>query len=359
MSIFYIDCDREKTNSAGAKAPDDIAALCEMRGYKRFIVPTFPEKKSKAYKKVWLVFNCKSWWKRLSKTLKDGDTVLFQHPSYGKSVAADMIKKIKAKKNVCFIAIIHDLESLRGGISGLIKENKQLHLFGDNALLKCFDYCICHNSKMKEYMISQGFEADRIIELGIFDYLTNEEMTAQAGETVSIAIAGNLAPGKCGYIYKICEGGQNKDLKVYLYGNRFDEEKASENMLYQGSFKPEELIGHLNGSFGLVWDGPEIDGCKGNTGEYLRYNNPHKTSLYLAAGMPVIVWDEAAVSAFVKENNVGLLVPGLSDVAERIKEVSGEEYALMRENARNIGKKLREGGFFYAAFDECLKRAGL
>jgi glycosyltransferase involved in cell wall biosynthesis len=244
-------------------------------------------------------------------------------------------------------------------LDGLIKENKQLHLFGDNALLKCFDYCICHNFKMKEYMISQGFEADRIIELGIFDYLTNEEMTAQAGETVSIAIAGNLAPGKCGYIYKICEGGQNKDLKVYLYGNRFDEEKASENMLYRGSFKPEELISHLNGSFGLVWDGPEIDGCKGNTGEYLRYNNPHKTSLYLAAGMPVIVWDEAAVSAFVKENKVGLLVPGLSDVAERIKEVSDEEYALMRENARNIGKKLRKGGFFYAAFDECLKRAGL
>ena len=34
-----------------------------------------------------------------------------------------------------------------------------------------------------------------------------------------------------------------------------------------------------------MWDGPSPDTCAGVYGAYLRYNNPHKTSLYLAAGL--------------------------------------------------------------------------
>lgn len=64
-------------------------------------------------------------------------------------------------------------------------------------------------------------------------------------------------------------------------------------MIWHGSFKPEESPEHLQG----VWDGDSVDTCAGNTGAYLRYNNPHKTSLYLACGMPVIVWKEAAIAA--------------------------------------------------------------
>lgn len=55
------------------------------------------------------------------------------------------------------------------------------------------------------------------------------------------------------------------------------------------SLAAEELPGALVQSFGLVWDGNSMDTCTGNYGSYLRINDPHKVSLYLSSGLPIIV----------------------------------------------------------------------
>ena len=60
-----------------------------------------------------------------------------------------------------------------------------------------------------------------------------------------------------------------------------------ENETYFGSFLPDELPAALEGGFGLVWDGDSAETCSGVFGEYLRYNNSHKASLYLASGFPL------------------------------------------------------------------------
>ena len=60
----------------------------------------------------------------------------------------------------------------------------------------------------------------------------------------------------------------------------------------------------MDQNFGLVWDGTSLDGCNGRYGEYLKFNNPHKTSLYLSCGIPVIIWKEAALADFVEEHKV-------------------------------------------------------
>lgn len=56
----------------------------------------------------------------------------------------------------------------------------------------------------------------------------------------------------------------------------------------EGSYMPEELPEKLEAKYGLVWDGLEITSCEGTFGQYLKYNNPHKFSLYMAAGIAVI-----------------------------------------------------------------------
>ena len=58
----------------------------------------------------------------------------------------------------------------------------------------------------------------------------------------------------------------------------------------------------MEGSFGLVWDGISVETCAGVYGEYLKVNNPHKTSLYLASGIPVIIWKEAAWLSLLNAN---------------------------------------------------------
>lgn len=353
--VYYLDQNRERKNTAGAKAPDDIAELCKRRGFIRFTLDSFPGKKNLFYKKIWLATVGVRQWQELFHIIDNGDIVIFQHPFYGKRIALKWIKKIQKKKDCKFIAIIHDLESLRGGIAGVVKTNRKTNQIGDNDLLKCFDKIICHNKYMKQYMIQQGFESERLISLEIFDYLSESfRIQHEKNNVPSIAIAGNLAIGKSKYIYDICKSGHNKHLIINLYGNNFEQKNAVENMKWHGSFKPEELPEHLEGDFGLVWDGISVETCAGNTGEYLKYNNPHKTSLYLSSGIPVIVWDKAAIADFVLENKVGITVNNLFEVEERIQAISIEDYKVMCMNVQAVSKKLHEGYYFYKALDASL-----
>ena len=113
----------------------------------------------------------------------------------------------------------------------------------------------------------------------------------------------------------------------------------------RGAFPADEIPSKLNEGFGLVWDGEGIDGCTGNTGDYLRYNNPHKLSLYLVSGLPVVIWSEAAEAQFVKDNNVGIVVNSIDDFSNAFDELSEQQYYEMVENARKISGKLRNGEY--------------
>ncbi len=344
MKVYYFTISKNKRNTAGVKAPSDITEICKKAAYNEFVMPMFPTGKGKVYIKTWLLLVGTHYWKRFERTIDDNSVVIFQHPMYGNRLTVRMIPHIQRKKHAKFIALIHDLESLRGGIAGVSDNNKKTNDIADNLLLKKFDAVICHNEQMKKYLIQQGFVPERIINLGIFDYLTSvEKEQSGKSEHPSVAIAGNLAIGKCAYIYNIFGEGHNTELTVNLYGVNFQKDRASNQMVYHGSFDPEELPGKLRGDFGLVWDGYSAKTCAGNTGEYLRYNNPHKTSLYLVSGMPVIVWKKAAIADFVTKNGVGLAVDSLYDLENAIKDVSIEEYNQMCRNAGIIAQRLKEG----------------
>ncbi len=356
-TIYYIDFDREKRNTAGAKAPDDIAEICRRAGYTKYTVPAYPKDKNKIYRKLWLLFGCTRWWRKLGRLLQDGDIVIYQHPLYGHRVTGRMVEKIHKKTRCSFFVFIHDLESLRGGVAGVVSANAATSQYSDNDMLMKFDAVICHNKRMHAYLVSRGYEENKLIDLEIFDYLTDAELKKQEkGDAPSIAIAGNLAIGKCPYIYSMFDAGHNAGLTVNLYGIGFQEDKASSNMIYHGSFKPEELPGHLKGDFGLVWDGTSAETCAGNTGEYLRYNNPHKTSLYLASGMPVVCWSQAAIADFVLENGVGITVDSLYQLEERIKNVTAEEYKQLADNAAKMAEKLRSGFYTLQAIERSAEK---
>lgn len=350
---YYINLKRNKTNTAGAKAPDDINEICRQLGMKSFEVPAFPQGKHKIYQKLWLLTAASSWWLKLERTVCQDDVIIYQHPMYGTRIAEKMIPRIRRKKKCKFIAVIHDLESLRRGIKGVVTDNFKTNMIADNNLLKKFNKVICHNESMKAYLAEQGFEKSMLICLGIFDYLSDcERVQPEKGDVPSVAIVGNLAKEKCGYIYKIAKigtSGSNENLRVHLYGNHYDKAAGNSNVVYHGSFRPEEVGDHLEGDFGLVWDGSAAETCAGNTGQYLKYNNPHKTSMYLSASMPVIVWSRAAIAKFVSENKVGIVVDSLYELEEKIENISSEEYKEMCNNAADLSKKLRTGYYFKKA----------
>ena len=113
---------------------------------------------------------------------------------------------------------------------------------------------------------------------------------------------------------------------------------------------------HLQGGFGLVWDGDSPHTCSGMYGEYLKMNNPHKSSLYLASGFPIIVWSQSALADFVRKNNCGILVDSLFEIAERLDSISNDEYEVLLKNSKKIGDNIRKGYYLKTALEKCERR---
>ena len=137
-----------------------------------------------------------------------------------------------------------------------------------------------------------------------------------------------------------------KDIKAVhfdLYGVHLNEDILASNITYHGAFPPDEINNQLYSGFGLVWDGSSIEKCDGNTGEYLKYNNPHKLSLYLVSGIPVVIWKEAAEAKFVEEHGLGITVNSLDELGEKFASLSEEEYFEMVKNVAVVSNRLKNG----------------
>ena len=76
----------------------------------------------------------------------------------------------------------------------------------------------------------------------------------------------------------------------------------------KGVESPDRLPNVLEGDFGLVWDGESLEEGQEAAGRYLRYNCPHKFSLYMAAGMPVIVGKQSAMAEITERETLGITV---------------------------------------------------
>ena len=183
--------------------------------------------------------------------------------------------------------------------------------------------------------------------MNIFDYLTKDTVAGRkAGEKTEVVIAGNLKREKAGYVYRLNE--VEGEIQFRLYGPNYDGETQGKNVKYCGQYKPEELPEKLEGGFGLVWDGDDLGACTGVFGEYMKYNNPHKTSLYLASGLPVIIWEKAAMAKYIEKNNLGIAVREMNEIPLKLKSLSEEDYRIMKSNVEIVGKQLCQGKMLLA-----------
>ena len=309
--------------NAGNKARNDVEEIVVRKGYSPLLLMvddwyqmgTIRAQRHKA----------KALSKAISK-LKEGDQLLIQFPMLHHSFFTTHLVKRIQRKGVKVHFIIHDLEVLRYANLDTVplKHKIRVHL-QESSLLKQADGLIAHNPVMKSVLVDKGISEKKIVSLGIFDYLIpNQE--------------------KAGYLYELpARPAYN------LYGVGFDEARKLSNETYFGSFLPDELPSALEGSFGLVWDGDSSKTCSGVFGEYLRYNNSHKASLYLASGFPIIVWGQSALANFVLEKECGISIESLLDLEEVLEHLSQEEYQGLVKNAKAVGQKIREGSYLLSA----------
>jgi hypothetical protein len=336
MSKYIVDTVNKNDYTAGSKARDDIKSILNSCGFEDITINIGDNKKNVFHE----VSGIKKQLREKLSAVNDHSYVVFQYPWPTMSFEfAKIIRSICKEKKITSIAVIHDLNSVRTG-------SKVTKLYYDRYVqeiryLDSFDYIVCHNSKMKGYLVSRGIADTKVICLNLFDYLVESEPSVGSSDYREVSIAGNLSPQKTKYIYDLVDAGFSS-FKLNLYGP-FYEGKTSDLIQYHGQFPASSLPSQITNGFGLVWDGDSTDTCTGHFGEYLKINNPHKLSLYMACGIPAIVWSQAAVADFVRENHVGICIDCLSDIDSILGSMNESSYLAMKHNAEEISKQVRSG----------------
>ena len=285
---------------------------------------------------------------RAFKRLKKNDDIVIQFPLLHHSLFINSLLKSLKNRGVNIFLLIHDLETLRFVNDKTLPFRMKLRMkLTESDTFHSVTGIIAHNPIMKSVLVDKGVAEDKIVSLSIFDYLIpNFQEKTGLTKNQPIIVAGNLAQEKAGYLYSLpAEPAYN------LYGVGFDESRALENETYFGSFLPDELPAALEGGFGLVWDGDNTETCSGVFGEYLRYNNSHKASLYLASGFPLVVWKQSALSHFVLEQGCGIAVESLYDLKATIENLSDDDYQTLVENTKRVGQEIRDGHYLITALN--------
>ena len=276
--------------------------------------------------------------------LKKGSTICIQYPI---KKYYNLIVKIAKLKKCKVITVIHDLRSHRNQRLNVATEIKS---FNRNHVI------ISHNEFMSKWLVENKLKS-KIVNLNIFDYLSidkEKENKNTKTNNFELVFAGALGIGKNGFIYGLDEI-HPENYAINLYGVGFEEKELQENSIidYKGFFPADEVVNELQGSFGLVWDGQSIEECSGAFGEYLKINNPHKTSLYLRAGLPIIIWDKAALAKFVTDNKVGIAISSLKDLDKKLNDISQEQYLEMKTNSKIIAERIGGGYYLESAINQC------
>lgn len=367
-TIYVLNQRQGETCDAAGKAMRDVFAVLAQKGAR--VIWSVPKGCSRYLKLLDLPYLFMFLLLRVGK----GDVVFYSIPeNYLKIRLLKLVRGIKKYTMLCFI---NDLNEFRyDGTPQGSGENpgngKEL------SALMAADKILVPNQNTAEMLRKAGV-ASELIPVGIWDYLMTEEQSralaqaqekaqrekmargaapagepetadAPAAEQVRIAFAGNLNKSEFLSVMEVPAG-----ISMELWG-RLDEEKEKtlpSGCHYHGVLSSDEVpLAVCAMDYGLVWDGAGRDGIKGGLGEYLRYNNSHKCALYLASGIPVIVWSESGMARFVSEHGCGLMIERLGELEEKIKNA---DYKELKRRALAAAPKLRAGYYLGKALDAAL-----
>lgn len=334
MGKYYFSKNYRNKKSAGNKAKTDIEEVLSAKGYKNIGIRS-------NYKGA--ITGYLATLASLLKTclcMRSNSILVLQYPLKKYYTFLCRIAHLKKCK---IVTVIHDLGSFR---------RKKLTISQEIDRLNNSDCIIAHNDSMKVWLEENGIKT-KLSCLEIFDYLSESEPKHKSiKEKFKVVYAGALSPKKNFFLQLMGDIVLTYDFNLYGSGFECQQKSLNNHISYKGFVPSDELISTADGDFGLVWDGDSVTSCSGELGEYLQYNNPHKTSLYIRCHLPVIIWSKAALAGFVKKHNIGFCIDSLDQINDLLSNLSKEEYNVMRNNVVEISNKLSKGYYISKAIDE-------
>lgn len=303
--------------SAAFKPRTDIKDFAARLGYRPIWIPSLGHNKQQDRNQVAQMVS------RLIEDVGPGDLAVLQYTTYNgwwfDNVLIDQLRERGAR----LFAIVQDVETLRFGA-----HLEQLEV---STLNKC-EVVISHNDVMSAELRKMGVQA-ALVPIQLFDYKYEGTLPSREFQR-RVIFAGLL--DKSAYLRD-----WSYDVPVVAFGRRPDWPVAAAIDL-RSPVDPDELPGHLPSGFGLVWD---QDNRAGTYGQYMRYNNPHKASLYLSSGLPLIVWSESPLAKWVRDHDLGLVLDSLDDLPAAMNAVDEDRFKTMQANAARLAELLRAGHF--------------
>lgn len=191
---------------------------------------------------------------------------------------------------------------------------------------------------MVDYLRTEGMTVEKTVIQKMWDCMVSvdETIKPQLKKVINFAGNPNIDP-KFAFIQKWdCNDIQ---MKVTVDDGDWAQGK---NVIFLGWFNNDNLLVNAlrrSGGFGLLWS--EDSSCR----EYMKLNANYKLSVYLAAGIPVIVPDDIAEKDTIIHKNLGIVVNSLDEAVERVRCMKEEEYNSMAENVDRFSYLLRNGYF--------------
>ena len=266
-------------------------------------------------------------------SVRRGDVLLLQYPV---KKYFSFICSVARLRGATTLALIHDLGSFR---------RKKLTVQKEISRLMHADCVIASNEVMRQWLISKGYTHPTCA-LGLFDYRSTAHNSGHTpSRSLRLVYAGGLAMRKNAFLLQVAQW--QLPYELHIFGNRDGLPTMADNekMVFHPFTPADDFISNVDADYGLVWDGDSTDSCTGDFGEYLRYNSPHKASFYLRAGLPIIVWAEAAIAPIIEQEKAGLAIRSLAELPQLLTSISPEQYEAMRSHALRLAERLDNGQY--------------
>ena len=344
MGLYALSQRAGETYDAAGKAMQDVFAVLATKGSKT--IWSMPKSCNKYMKILDLPYLACFLLFRAGKK----DFLFYSIPE--NHVKIKLLKAMQKLKKYQIICFINDLNAFRYG--NLDSEKVREKMQREPNAIGMADHVLIPNKNTAELLRKHGVKS-HLVPVGVWDYLMIPEQIArlkssreECQSVIRIAFAGNL--NKSDFMFQM-QLPKDAGVELEMWG-KLDEEKKEKLPAffhYHGVLPADEVpkaVAFMD--YGLVWDGTGSDEIEGGLGDYLRYNNSHKCGLYLASGIPAIVWKEAGMADFVEEHHCGICVERLSELAEKIQNADYEE---LKQNAGKVAEELRRGDYLSRALD--------
>ncbi|MFC4760992.1 sugar transferase [Fructobacillus durionis] len=317
--MYYITQTIEPWMPAGAlKAKDDLARIAVKNDWQRLAIERYNDVRFSDEIRSSKIDT-------MLEKVKPGDIILHQFPTYMSEDFEKEFQEAVQKRGATYTLLIHDFEPLR------VERQKAWEW----QLAEGADLIVAHSQQMIEQFKAHGIHSPAVT-INLFDYLGPSPTTNPIFDKV-INYAGTWQKAPWLQTY---DGPA-----LRLFGSRPKKWKEIElppAVDWAGSFLPDEIALAFHSGFGLLWDSDYDDKYFQS---YTKINAPHKASLYLKAGLPLIVWSQSYLANLVKEFNIGFTIDSLDQLENKLGQVDQSGYQRIQKNLQPFQERVSKGHY--------------